>query len=152
VAIWHILWLFGIFFPFCYVVARKIWQPRVQEHLFQFIYLRTEIFSGESFRPAAGIAPVAYGSSNVIRQPLSVLLEKKNSLSLEILICETINFAKFYFAKFCFGRFRRIYFAKFCFAKFVSINFAEFVSPNIFRIFVLQSVANNIRTHKVSEH
>jgi hypothetical protein len=25
--IWYILWLFGIFFPFWYVVARKIWQP-----------------------------------------------------------------------------------------------------------------------------
>jgi hypothetical protein len=27
VAILHILWLFGVFFPFWYVVPRKIWQP-----------------------------------------------------------------------------------------------------------------------------
>jgi hypothetical protein len=27
VAIWYILWLFGIFFLFWYVVQRKIWQP-----------------------------------------------------------------------------------------------------------------------------
>jgi membrane protease YdiL (CAAX protease family) len=27
VAIWYILWLFGLFFPFWYVVPRKIWQP-----------------------------------------------------------------------------------------------------------------------------
>jgi hypothetical protein len=27
VAIWYILWMFGTFFPFWYVVARKIWQP-----------------------------------------------------------------------------------------------------------------------------
>jgi hypothetical protein len=27
VAIWYILGLFGIFFPFWNVVARKIWQP-----------------------------------------------------------------------------------------------------------------------------
>jgi hypothetical protein len=27
VAIWYILRLFGIFFPFWYVVPRKIWQP-----------------------------------------------------------------------------------------------------------------------------
>jgi hypothetical protein len=27
VAIWYILWSFGIFFPFRYVVLRKIWQP-----------------------------------------------------------------------------------------------------------------------------
>jgi hypothetical protein len=27
VAIWYILWLFGIFFSFWYVVPRKIWQP-----------------------------------------------------------------------------------------------------------------------------
>jgi hypothetical protein len=27
-AIWYILWPFGIFFPFWYVVQRKIWQPR----------------------------------------------------------------------------------------------------------------------------
>jgi hypothetical protein len=27
--IWYILWLFGIFFPFWYVVPRKIWQPWV---------------------------------------------------------------------------------------------------------------------------
>jgi hypothetical protein len=26
-AIWYILWLFGIFFPFWCVVTRKIWQP-----------------------------------------------------------------------------------------------------------------------------
>jgi hypothetical protein len=26
-AFWYILWLFGIFFPFWYVVPRKIWQP-----------------------------------------------------------------------------------------------------------------------------
>jgi hypothetical protein len=26
VVIWYILWLFGIFFAFWYVVARKIWQ------------------------------------------------------------------------------------------------------------------------------
>jgi hypothetical protein len=26
-AIWYILWLLGIFFPFWYVVQRKIWQP-----------------------------------------------------------------------------------------------------------------------------
>jgi hypothetical protein len=26
-AIWYILWLFGIFFPFWYVLTRKIWQP-----------------------------------------------------------------------------------------------------------------------------
>jgi hypothetical protein len=26
-AIWYILWSFGIFFPFWYVVPRKIWQP-----------------------------------------------------------------------------------------------------------------------------
>jgi hypothetical protein len=26
-AIWYILWLFGIFFPFWYVVPRKIWHP-----------------------------------------------------------------------------------------------------------------------------
>jgi hypothetical protein len=25
--IWYILWLFGIFSPFWYVVPRKIWQP-----------------------------------------------------------------------------------------------------------------------------
>jgi hypothetical protein len=25
--IWYILWPFGIFFPFWYVVPRKIWQP-----------------------------------------------------------------------------------------------------------------------------
>jgi hypothetical protein len=27
VAIWYILWLFGIFTPFWYAVPRKIWQP-----------------------------------------------------------------------------------------------------------------------------
>jgi hypothetical protein len=27
VAIWYILWSFGIFLPFCYFVPRKIWQP-----------------------------------------------------------------------------------------------------------------------------
>jgi hypothetical protein len=27
-AIWYILWLFGIFLLFWYVVPRKIWQPR----------------------------------------------------------------------------------------------------------------------------
>jgi hypothetical protein len=27
VAIWYILWLFGTFFPFWYVVPTKIWQP-----------------------------------------------------------------------------------------------------------------------------
>jgi hypothetical protein len=27
---WYILWLFGIFSPFRYVVPRKIWQPRCQ--------------------------------------------------------------------------------------------------------------------------
>jgi hypothetical protein len=27
VAIWYILWLFGMLFPFWYVVPRKIWQP-----------------------------------------------------------------------------------------------------------------------------
>jgi hypothetical protein len=27
VAFWSILWLFTIFFPFWYVVPRKIWQP-----------------------------------------------------------------------------------------------------------------------------
>jgi hypothetical protein len=26
-AIWYILWLFGVFSPFWYVVPRKIWQP-----------------------------------------------------------------------------------------------------------------------------
>jgi hypothetical protein len=26
-AIWYIFGLFGIFFPFWYLVARKIWQP-----------------------------------------------------------------------------------------------------------------------------
>jgi hypothetical protein len=26
-AIWHILWPFGKFFPFWLVVGRKIWQP-----------------------------------------------------------------------------------------------------------------------------
>jgi hypothetical protein len=26
-AVWSILWLFGILFPFWYVVPRKIWQP-----------------------------------------------------------------------------------------------------------------------------
>jgi hypothetical protein len=26
----YILWLFGIFFPFWYVAARKIWQPWVK--------------------------------------------------------------------------------------------------------------------------
>jgi hypothetical protein len=26
-AIWYILWLFGLFFPFWYIVLRKIWQP-----------------------------------------------------------------------------------------------------------------------------
>jgi hypothetical protein len=26
-AIWYILWLFGISFPFWYVVPRQIWQP-----------------------------------------------------------------------------------------------------------------------------
>jgi hypothetical protein len=35
-AIWYILWLFGIFFPFCYVVPIKIWQPcfRVLKQMF----------------------------------------------------------------------------------------------------------------------
>jgi hypothetical protein len=27
VAIWYLVWLIGIFFPFWYVVQRKIWQP-----------------------------------------------------------------------------------------------------------------------------
>jgi hypothetical protein len=27
VALWDILWLFGVFFLFWYVVPRKIWQP-----------------------------------------------------------------------------------------------------------------------------
>jgi hypothetical protein len=27
VVIWSILWLFGVFFPFWYLVPRKIWQP-----------------------------------------------------------------------------------------------------------------------------
>jgi hypothetical protein len=27
VAIWDIVWSFGTFFPFWYVVPRKIWQP-----------------------------------------------------------------------------------------------------------------------------
>jgi hypothetical protein len=27
VAVWYILWLFGMFYPFWYVVPRKIWQP-----------------------------------------------------------------------------------------------------------------------------
>jgi hypothetical protein len=31
VFIWYILWLFGIFFPFWYVVPRKIWQPWYEE-------------------------------------------------------------------------------------------------------------------------
>jgi hypothetical protein len=32
VTIWYILWSFGIFFPFWYIVPRQIWQPlcRVQ--------------------------------------------------------------------------------------------------------------------------
>jgi hypothetical protein len=27
VALWYILWLFGIFFPFWTIVPRQIWQP-----------------------------------------------------------------------------------------------------------------------------
>jgi hypothetical protein len=28
VAIWYVLWPLGVFFPFRYVLPRKIWQPR----------------------------------------------------------------------------------------------------------------------------
>jgi hypothetical protein len=34
VAIWYNLWTFGIFFPFWYVVPRKIWQPCSELHPF----------------------------------------------------------------------------------------------------------------------
>jgi hypothetical protein len=37
VAIWYILWPFGILFPFWYVVLRQIWQPcSTHEKLFFF--------------------------------------------------------------------------------------------------------------------
>jgi hypothetical protein len=46
--IWDILWSFGIFSPFWYVVPRKVWQPCIQ-YLMHFAILQRGPFLEQSY-------------------------------------------------------------------------------------------------------
>jgi hypothetical protein len=49
-AIWYICWSFGIFFPFWYIVERKIWQPWTQLPLEKFRHSKNPRANGLRFR------------------------------------------------------------------------------------------------------